>query len=327
MCYTTFLVALRIWEQKDKVRTMDNKKIDQNATIYVNNDELEKLLVAYKEVKNADALNQFLNHLVKCRILIPATTDKIANKPMPCMLRAGEKAVLLPIYTSLKHIQKAPKSEAIMNMPYLNANAMMSTANEEVKGIVINPFTDNVVLSMDMIKRIAEVEELKKKGIKQVKLTGAQYMIFERLNFEKKFLPKYLFENGEAFMQQLDDKKEVVIDELFEQSYQQKRMYPYLEEDFSVMLMTVSEDLTIARIELPAKDVGPGVAYRAFCCFNKKTKEGRYFLVDRGKTQKSRVLVEVTRGLKVVEYGEAPVDGMELQRVLVLVNAPQGLTS
>lgn len=306
---------------------MDKKKIDQNATIYVNNDELERLIIAYKEAKNADALNQFLNHLVKCRILIPATTDKIQNKPMPCMLRGGENAVFLPIYTSLKHIQKAPKSEAIMNMPYLNANAMMSTATDEVKGVVINPFTDNVILKMDMVKRIAEVEELKKKGIKQVKLTGAQYMVFERVNFEKKFLPKYLFENGEALMEQLEAKKEGAIDVLFEQSYQQKRMYPYLEEDFSVMLMTVSEDLMIARIELPTKDVAPGVAYRAFCCFNKATKEGRYFLIDRGKTPKSRVLVEVTKELKCIEYGEAPVDGMELQRILDLINAPQGLTS
>ena len=306
---------------------MDNKTIDQSATIYVNNDELESLITAHKEAKSVDSINQLLNHLVKCRILIPANTNEIQKKPMPCMLRAGENTVFLPVYTSLKHMPKEPKSEAIMNMPYLNANAMVATATDDVKGIVLNPFTDNLIMDRNMIKRISEVEEMKKKGIKQVQLTGAQYMIFERINFEKKFLPKYLFENGLKFMELLDVKKETLIDELFEQSYQQKRMYPYLEEDFSVMLLNVSERLTVARIELPSKDVATGVAYRCFCCWDKVGSEGRYFLIDRGKTPKERLLIEITKELKCVEYGEAPVDGLELQRVLDLTEKKPGLTS
>ena len=34
-------------------------------------------------------------------------------------------------------------------------------------------------------------------------------------------------------MDRLADEKEKLIDELYEEAYQQKRMYPYMAEDFS----------------------------------------------------------------------------------------------
>ena len=252
---------------------MENKPTDQSVTIYVNNDELEQLINIYKEDKNAEAFNRVINKLVGCRILVPANVDPNMKKPMPCMLRAGENDMFLPVYTSLKHVPKEPKSAAILNMPYLSSNGLVLSAKENIKGIVVNPFTDNIILKPDLIRKIAEVEELKKKGAQPVKMSGDQYMVFERLNFEKKFLPKTLFEEGRALFERLDERKEAVIDELFEQSYQQKRMYPYLEEDFSVMLLTISEDLTVARIEFPTKDVAAGVAYRGFLCWNKSAGE------------------------------------------------------
>ncbi len=306
---------------------MENKKIDPSVTIHVNNDELEQLMNGYKTDKTADSFNKMLNKLVACRILVPANMDPKVKKPMPCLLKAGEDDLFFPVYTSLKQVPKEPKSPAILNMPYPNANGLVLSANEKIKGVVINPFTDNIVLKPDLIKKIAEVEELKKKGPKQVQMTEAQYLVFERVNFEKRFLPKQLFEKGQEFFDTLETRKEAFIDELFEESYQQKRMYPYLEEEFSVMLLTISEDLGIARIEFPTKDVGPQVAYRGFLCWNKKEQKGRYFLIERGKEPKSRVFSEVTANLECINYGEAPVDGMELQRVLDLVNAKPGLTS
>lgn len=306
---------------------MENKPTDQSVTIYVNNDELEQLICAYKEDKKAEAFNRVINKLVACRILVPANVDPNVKKPMPCMLRAGENDMFLPVYTSLKHVPKEPKSAAILNMPYLSANGLVLSAKENIKGIVINPFTDNIILKLELLRKIAEVEELKRKGAQPVKMSGDQYMVFERVNFEKQFLPKRLFEEGQALFDRLQERKEAVIDELFEESYQQKRMYPYLEEDFSVMLLAISQELTVARIEFPTKDVAAGVAYRGFLCWNKKEEAGRYFLIERGKEPKSRILAEITKELKIVSYGEAPVDGMELQRVLDLVKYQPGLTS
>lgn len=306
---------------------MEKKPVDPGMTIHVNNDELEQVLTAYNTNKNSDTFNRFISKLVTCRVLLPGAMDPKINKPVPCMIKTREEFVFLPMYTSLKHLQKAPKSQAILNMHYLQANGLMLNTKEEVKGIVINPFTDNIVLNMDLLKKIAEAEELKKKGLGQVKLTDEQYLVFERINFERRFLPKRLFDEGGAFFAQLEQKREAFLDELYEESYQQKRMYPYLEEDFSLMLLTISEELTVARIEFPTKNMATGVAIRGFLSWNTKTKTGHYFMIEQGKEPNTRAFSEITHELKYVNYGPAPVDGMELQRVLDLVQSTPGLTS
>ena len=85
------------------------------------------------------------------------------------------------------------------------------------------------------------------------------------------------------------------------------------------MVMTISEDLMVARVEFPNKDMAPGVSLRAFLAWNDKMKEARYFTIDMGKEPGSKLFAEVTKEMKVVNLGEAPVDGTELQRVVDLV--------
>lgn len=300
--------------------------MNQNMTIYVNNDELEKLVSEHIRNNNADSLNKLLNHLVTCRVLIPATPGKDRSKPMPFLLQTGSGEKLLPVFTSLKQTQNAPKSQGIINMPFVGANDMAAKSDGKITGIAINPFSENLIFKTELVQKIAEVEEMKKKGIKQVKMTGAQYAVFERIQYEKRFLPKKLFEGGKEFMQHLNERKETYLDVLFEQSYQQKRMYPYLEEDFSVMMMNISEDLTIARIEFPNKDLSAGVSLRAFLAWNDKKKEARYFTIDMGKEPGTRLFAEVTKDLNVISLGAAPIDGTELQRVVDLIE-DAGITS
>jgi len=308
-------------------KCMEKKTLDPSVTIHVNNDELEQLIAAYTSNKNAETFNRVITKLVTCRLLLPGTMNSNTKTPSPYLLKAGETDMYLPIFTSLKHVQKAPKSQAILNMPYMHTNAMVLNAKEDVKGIVINPFTDNILLKKDLLQNIAGIEEMKQKGMGQLKLTGEQYLVFERMNFERRFLPKRLFDEGQGFFERLEERKEAFLDELYEESYQQKRMYPYLEEDFSVMLLTISEELKVARIEFPTKDMAPGVAIRGFLSWNPKNAVGHYFLIEQGKEPDTKIFSEITRELKYVSYGQAPVDGMELQRVLDLVQTSQGMTS
>ena len=80
---------------------------------------------------------------------------------------------------------------------------------------------------------------------KTVQMTAEQYVIFERMQYEHIFLPAKMFEGGKEFMDRLAYEKEKLIDELYEEAYQQKRMYPYMEEDFSVMSMQISDTLYV----------------------------------------------------------------------------------
>ena len=136
--------------------------LDPNMTIDVVNDELEALLVNYAKEQNVDALNALVKHIQDCRILVPATVNE-EKKPIPCFIRNQNGQLFLPIYTSKGQIPAQPKSPAIMNMPFMAANKLVMKGEQQCDGIVINPFTNNLIFKNELIKRIDEVEEVQKK--------------------------------------------------------------------------------------------------------------------------------------------------------------------
>lgn len=300
--------------------------VDPNLTLDVKNEKLEELVKQYTDEKNADNLNALIEELRKCRLLVPANINE-EKKPVPCMLNSKDKGMYFPVYTALKQIPQSPRSEAIINMPYLAVNEMTAQQQENLGGVAINPFTDNLIFKMPLVLRIQEVEkkrrELAKQGgepkKKTLQLTPEQYLQFERRQFEFGFLPKRFFEQGQAFMDELCEKKEEYIDQLFEEAYQEKRRYPYLPEDFSVMVMNIAEDLLIVRVDLPAQDMAAPSCQRIYLAWNEVAGSGRYLTIETVKDSKERKLGELTLDWKKVDHGVAPVEGAELQYVIDLL--------
>lgn len=300
--------------------------VDPNLTLDVKNEKLEELVKQYTDEKNADNLNALIEELRKCRLLVPANINE-EKKPVPCMLNSKDKGMYFPVYTALKQIPQSPRSEAIINMPYLVVNEMTAQQQENLGGVAINPFTDNLIFKMPLVLRIQEVEkkrrELAKQGgepkKKTLQLTPEQYLQFERRQFEFGFLPKRFFEQGQAFMDELCEKKEEYIDQLFEEAYQEKRRYPYLPEDFSVMVMNIAEDLLIVRVDLPAQDMAAPSCLRIYLAWNEVAGSGRYLTIETVKDSKERKLGELTLDWKKVDHGVAPVEGAELQYVIDLL--------
>ena len=300
--------------------------VDPNLTLDVKNEQLEELVKQYTDEKNADNLNALIEELRKCRLLVPANINE-EKKPVPCMLNSKDKGMYFPVYTALKQIPQSPRSEAIINMPYLAVNEMTAQQQENLGGVAINPFTDNLIFKMPLVLRIQEVEkkrrELAKQGgepkKKTLQLTPEQYLQFERRQFEFGFLPKRFFEQGQAFMDELCEKKEEYIDQLFEEAYQEKRRYPYLPEDFSVMVMNIAEDLLIVRVDLPAQDMAAPSCLRIYLAWNEVAGSGRYLTIETVKDSKERKLGELTLDWKKVDHGVAPVEGAELQYVIDLL--------
>ena len=300
--------------------------VDPNLTLDVKNEKLEELVKQYTDEKNADNLNALIEELRKCRLLVPANINE-EKKPVPCMLNSKDKGMYFPVYTALKQIPQSPRSEAIINMPYLAVNEMTAQQQENLGGVAINPFTDNLIFKMPLVLRIQEVEkkrrELAKQGgepkKKTLQLTPEQYLQFERRQFEFGFLPKRFFEQGQTFMDELCEKKEEYIDQLFEEAYQEKRRYPYLPEDFSVMVMNIAEDLLIVRVDLPAQDMAAPSCLRIYLAWNEVAGSGRYLTIETVKDSKERKLGELTSDWKKVDYGVAPVEGAELQYVIDLL--------
>jgi hypothetical protein len=305
-----------------------DKPIDPNLTIEINNDEMEALLVRYASEKNTESLNALANHMRQSRVLVPANlNDK--KQPIPCFIRSKNGELFIPIYSSKTQIPKEPKSPAILNMPFIAVDQMAIRPELKCSGIVINPFSNNLIFKEELLKRFDEVEkarrEAAKNGMKTVKMTQKEYTAFERKQFEFRFLPKKLFEEGSAFVETLCEEKETYLDSLYEESYQQKRLYPYLTEDFSVMAMDISEELLIIRVDMPTRDMGVGLCSKVYVVWNPKEQTGRYFTIEKG--QEDNLLGEIDSKLGRTDWGSAPVEGAEISRLIELLENEKKQTS
>lgn len=298
--------------------------IDPNLTLDVNNDKLEELVQKYTEEKNGENLNALIEEIRKCRLLVPANLNE-EKRPVPCMLNSKEKGMYFPIYTSKQQIPQSPRSEAIINMPYLAVNEMTAQQQENLAGVAINPFSDNLIFKMPLILKIQEVEkkrsEIPNQAMpkKTMQLTPEQYVLFERRQFEFGFLPKQFFEQGKTMIDELCEKKEEYVDQLFEESYQEKRRYPYLPEDFSVMVMNIAEDLLIIRVDLPNRDMAAPSCLRIYLAWNEVAGNGRFLTIETVKDSKERRLGELAPDWEKIDHGVAPVEGAELQYVIDLL--------
>ena len=292
---------------------------DPNMTLDVKNEDVEEKIAQYLEDKTGENLNTLIELIRTRRVLVPANVNE-ENKPVPCLISSPNNGMFLPIYTSKKEIPQEPKSVAIVNMPFLAVNNMVFQQGEKVAGIVINPFTQNLIFKSALVEKIKEVEKKRREGAqpKKMQLTPEQYMLFERKQFEFGFLPKRFFEQGKQMLDELCEKKEEYIDQFFEECYQQKRMYPYLPEDFSVMVMDMDSALVV-RVDLPTRDMGVPSCFRVYFSWEEEKNEGRYFTIERTPEPDKHLLGEFKKDWKHVDYGEAPAEGAELQKVLDII--------
>ena len=308
----------------DKNKIKNKLKNDPAFTLEVQNPEVEALMTQYSSDKKAETLNKLIEKCTKSRFLVPANVGE-NNKPIPLFIKNGEGEAFMPIYTSKAQLSKEHPSPCIVNMPFLAVNNMVANKESKINGIAFNPFTHNLIFKKPLVEKIEAVEKARREGHptsptkgKTVQMTAEQYVIFERMQYEHIFLPAKMFEGGKEFMDRLADEKEKLIDELYEEAYQQKRMYPYMEEDFSVMSMQISDTLNVTRVDFPTRDMAPNCAIRAYLVWDDAASQGRYFVIDV-KADKTTELVEITEDHKRLGYGAAPVEGAELQTVLDLV--------
>ena len=296
------------------------QELDRQMTLNVQNEGVEKAVDTYLEERTNENLSRLINELCRCRLLVPAVVNE-ENKPFPLTITSKDQTQkFIPVYTSVTQIPKEPKIPGILNLPYLVINNMAANEKADLDGIVINPFTQNLVFQKPLTVKIkANLEALsKKKGPKPVQVTEQQYNMLARKHYEFNFLPKKFFEGGQAFMDELCEKKEELIDALYEESYQEKRLYPYLPEDFSVMIMDISEELLIVRVDFPEQNMSVPSCYRIYMTWNTKEQTGRFFTVEKTKDAEAKLLGEMDAKIKHVSHGEAPVEGAELQAVIDL---------
>lgn len=290
--------------------------MDEKMTMEITNDKLEESIKLYAKERTKDNLSTILNLLRPTKLLVPAML-KAPDQPTPCFLKNNEGEQFMVVYTSKSQIPEEPKSQAILSMPFPACNNVVVKPELNLTGMVINPFTDNLVLKKELIQKLHEVDQ-KAGQMKQVKMTPQQYNVFIKKQVEFGVLPKRLFTEGEEFVQKLCDEKEGFVNEIFAVAYRENKLNPYTEDDYSVMALDIAEDLTLIRIDMPEKGLVTPLCYRVYLTFNPQTKKGGYYTIEMTEEKGVRLLGEILEDGKHASHGEAPVEGAELQKIMDL---------
>ncbi|MGN0141753.1 MAG: SseB family protein [Roseburia sp.] len=300
--------------------------MDEKTTMEITNDRLEEAIKQYAAERTKENLSTVLNLLRPTKLFVPAMLQA-PDKPTPCFLKNNEGQQFFVAFTSKAQIPEEPKSQAILNMPFPVCNSIVVKPELNLVGMVINPFSDNLVLKRELVEKLHEADEKAKTQPKQIKMTGAQFQIFIKNQIEFAILPKKLFSEGESFVQRLCEEKETFVNEIFAEAYKEPKLYPETEASYSVMALDIGEDLTLIRIDLPEKGLVPPLCYRIYITFNPQTKKAGYYTIEMSKEKDVRLLGQVGEDGKHISCGEAPVEGAELQKIIDLARFTGEVTS
>lgn len=290
--------------------------MDEKMTMEITNDRLEAAIKEYATERTKETLSAVLNLLRPTKLLVPAML-KAPDQPTPCFLKNNNGEQFLAVYTSKAQIPEEPKSQALLSMPFPACNNLVVKPELNLTGMVINPFSDNLVLKKELVEKLHEADQ-KAGQMKQIKMTPEQFNVFVKRQVEFMVLPKRLFAEKEAFIEKLCGEREGLINQIFADTYKEAKLYPYTENDYSVMALDIAEDLTLIRVDLPEKGLVAPLCYRVYITFNPLTKKAGYYTIEKSKEKDVRILGEIDEKGGHVNHGEAPVEGAELQKIMDL---------
>lgn len=299
--------------------------MDNKVTMEITNDKLEEAIKAYVAESTKENLGNVLNLLRPTKLLVPAML-KAPNQPVPCFLKSGTGDTFLAVYTSKGQIPAEPKSQAILSMPFPACNDMVVKEELKLMGMVINPFTDNLVLKKELVEKLHEADQ-KIMQTKQVKMSPEQFNVFVKKQVEFGILPKRLFAEKESFVNQLCGEKEAFINRIFAETYKEAKLYPYSEADYSVMALEIAPDLTLIRVDFPESGIVPPLCYRVYITFDPIERKAGYYTIEKMAEPGKYLLGGFAEDGSHINYGEAPVEGAEIDRIMTLARTVDEITS
>ena len=161
-------------------------------TMEITNDRLEQAIKEYATEHTKEKLTEVLNLLRPTKLLVPAMLQA-PDKPAPCFLKSNSGEQYFVVYTSKAQMENSPKSQALLSMPFPACNSVAANEKLDLAGMVINPFTDNLVLKKELVQKLHEADEkLAKAQPKQVKMTPQQFQAFVKNQTEYSIIPKRL---------------------------------------------------------------------------------------------------------------------------------------
>jgi len=302
----------------------------------VDNTLLEKAVKEFAANQGKENMTKLLAAMHSARLFVPAAFPKgtdmrllqnMAKDPqgripegvklLPALLKNKDGENFLPAFTDRKQIPQNVKYPAILCLPFVECRAMIERSNGEIKAMVVNPFSDNLVLNpafMEVTKRAEQAGPV----TGTVKMTVAQFHNMVRMQVERGVLPGMLAKESEETIRRLTEEREKFVYSLYEKAYETGSVAnPYKPEDFSAMVLDLSDTMRYIMVKLPERNMAKGVCRAAYIAWNPEAKRYAYYLAEQGEG-KEVSLLEFKGPKEIVNLGEAPREGEEIRRIMEL---------
>ncbi len=316
-----------------------NKNLLSNPNYTVRNAALEGAMEDCAATQNDPKKLEILIRLFReAQVIVPVSFPKDADREVVAKLLAGqpikkstnmtlfpvtmkdpEGNKFAPVFTSRNKIERTDEFPYMVRIPAEQVVQNVLNEKTDLAGVILNPQGKGFVIrkkafEIDFSKQTAQP------GQPQVKkVSKEEFTVLARNTAEKMLLPRQLFAEKGAFVEQLEERGEEVLSELYARPYADKVPSPYTPDDFSILSLGIDEETTAVCIELPEKNRAPHLAISAYVIWNEKTGTIHFYLIEKGERGKENLLCSVTADGKHQEVMPAPAVGSELSTVLELI--------
>ncbi len=330
---------------------MEKEYVNEQA-LNIDGEAFEAAMKAYMEDKGQDKLIAFMEALNKATFLVPVDFPKdiapevlqkmqngepLQPDELPRMVpviftnKAGNR--LAPAFSSRAQLPEEMDFKAILPVDFKAVLQVAMAEDVNAKGILINPNTTRLILNpnlLTLMQKVVAGEDVEtvlresgngNQGQKEIRMTQDQFHVFIRRNMEVGIIPKKMFADKDKFMEELEEKREEMILEIYRSAYNDPVPFPYTENDFDVMMLDISDTLSVASIGLPTKNMAPGTCTSVYVVRNPQTNEMRYYTIERTQEEDASKLGQVLEDGTYNVIGDAPAPGCEISGILEMLQA------
>lgn len=314
---------------------MENK--EQKLSIDMDNEALENAMKTFLADRTNGNMAKLMEVMKDARFLVPAdfppeikkkiiekvkrgekVDTKAAPRMLPIIVQNQQGEFFAPAYTTKEQMPDTKKCPAILNVGIDELLRIASNPKLNLKGIIVNPDTDKMILHLQFIEAMKKFKEGNGQT-KEIKMTKEQFEQFARKSCEWSIIPQMVYKTKADFMKKLDDERGKYMATLYRQPYGDKLPCPYSEKDFDVMVLNIDEKTCVASIELPEMNIAPQLARSMYIVWNPQNDEMHYFTIEQGQQGEENVLCGVGSNGKREELQTAPPTGNELAAILELI--------
>lgn len=301
---------------------MDNLKLQEAMQSYIKDQSKDNLLIVLNQLRNAHLfvpsvfpegtdLSAFANVAPGAKLDIPNNV-----RPIPSVLKNDQGEQYLPLYTNADEIPKKQVYHTLAEITFQAAYQTVLNSNSSLSGVALNPFHENIMLKEPLLQSLKEQDEAMQTQKQPVQVTPEQLIALVRRDLEIKKIPSMMYEKKEQFFAQIKEKREHFFGDLYKSAYPTDMPNGYSAEDFSIMILNISDEIALYRIDLPEKNRIPGLGNKLYITWNENAKESRYFIIIEAPQGENRLLGYVNEATEYINLGAAPIEGAEMQSIL-----------